>query len=129
MRYITFTKRLFVLITLGIASSLCMNLAAADETDIDGPADKLLSGTHWHLVEFQSMDDSVGIQRPADPFLYTMSLYSDRSVSMQLNCNKAKGNWSTKVSSDGQSGSFVFGPLSATRALCPQPSLDEQITT
>ena len=86
-----------------------------------------LKGTEWQLIEFESMDDTVGIKRPQDPLLYTMSLNSDGSVVMHLNCNIAKGNWSAKPSSDGISGNFEFGPLISTRAFCPPPSMDQEI--
>lgn len=39
----------------------------------------------------------------------------------------AIGTWSAEPSGDGSSGRFEFGPLATTRALCPPPSLDEQI--
>ena len=86
-----------------------------------------LTGTDWRLVEFQSMDDTIGTERPDDPSLYTMQLNSDGTVSMRLNCNRAKGSWSAKPSGDGSSGHFEFGPLAMTRALCPPPSMDESI--
>jgi heat shock protein HslJ len=87
----------------------------------------LLAGTEWRLVEFQSMDDAIGTIRPDDPSLYTMRLGADDSVSMQLNCNRATGVWSAKPSADGMSGSFRFGPLAVTSALCSPPSMDERI--
>jgi heat shock protein HslJ len=86
-----------------------------------------LAGTHWRLVEFQSMDDRQGITRPAEGALYTMWLHGDGTVAMQLNCNRAKGTWSAEPGLDGWSGRFKFGPLAATRALCPPPSMDEGI--
>jgi heat shock protein HslJ len=87
----------------------------------------LLAGTGWHLVAFQSMDDAMGTERPADPSRYTMRLESDGTVTMRLNCNRARGTWSAAPSSDGASGRFEFGPLAATRAICPPPSMDERI--
>jgi heat shock protein HslJ len=86
-----------------------------------------LAGTQWRLVEFQSMDDRQGITRPREGALYTMWLHGDGIVTMQLNCNRATGKWSAHPSSDAISGRFEFGPLAATRALCPPPSLDEGI--
>ena len=53
-----------------------------------------LSDTHWQLIEFQSMDDATGIQRPKDSSFYTMKLNSDGTVHMRLNCNRANGKWS-----------------------------------
>jgi len=86
-----------------------------------------LAGTHWRLVEFQSMDDRQGITRPAAGSLYTMWLHGDGTVAMQLNCNRATGTWSAARGSDAASGRFEFGPLAVTRALCPPPSMDEGI--
>jgi heat shock protein HslJ len=73
------------------------------------------------------MDDATGTQRPSDHALYTMWLHGDGSVTMQLNCNRATGTWSAEPGSDASSGRFTFGPLAATRALCPPPSMDESI--
>ena len=88
-----------------------------------------LSGTAWRLIEIQSMDDAVGSTGVADPSLYTMRLNADGSVALRLNCNSATGTWSAEAAgSDPSSGRFEFGPLAATMALCPPPSLDEQVT-
>ena len=86
-----------------------------------------LAGTHWRLVEFQSMDDGQGVTRPREGSLYTMWLHGDGIVTMQLKCNRATGTWSVEPGGDATSGSFKFGPLAATRALCPPPSMDESI--
>jgi heat shock protein HslJ len=86
-----------------------------------------LAGTHWRLVEYRSMDEQQGITRPADGVLYSMWLHGDGTVAMQLNCNRATGTWSAAPGSDASSGRFEFGPLAATRALCPPPSMDEII--
>ena len=92
------------------------------------PLPAALAGTEWRLVEFQSMDDAQGTERPSDPALYTMSLHADGSVAMRLNCNRATGTWQAQAGPDGTSGQFTFGPLAATRALCPPPSMDEQLS-
>lgn len=88
-----------------------------------------LAGTEWRLVAFQSMDDAKGTARPSDPSLYTMRLGADGTVNMRLNCNRANGSWKATPSADPSNGQFEFGPLAGTRALCPPPSMDEQITT
>jgi heat shock protein HslJ len=82
----------------------------------------------WRLIEIQSMDDSVGTTRVADPSRYTMHLNADGSVALRLNCNSATGNWTAEAGADRSSGTFEFGPLAATMASCPPPSVDEQIT-
>lgn len=86
-----------------------------------------LAGTDWRLVEFQSMDDATGTVRPDNPSLYTMRLNGDGTVTMRLNCNRARGTWSAEPSGNGESGRFEFGPLAATRAFCPPPSMDRNI--
>jgi heat shock protein HslJ len=97
------------------------------QTNASTAANRLLSGTAWRLVEIQSMDDAVGTKRPDDRNKYTMQLQDDGSVTMQLDCNRASGTWTSEPASDDVSGSFGFGPLAGTRALCPPPSLDEHI--
>ena len=85
-----------------------------------------LAGTSWQLVEFRSSDDKVGIVRPDDPAKYTMTLEDGGRVSMQLNCNRGSGTWKS-AASDGDSGTFTFGPLAVTRAFCAPPSMDDRI--
>jgi heat shock protein HslJ len=85
-----------------------------------------LAGTSWQLVVFQSMDDSIGILAPADPSKYQMTLAADGTVSMQLDCNRANGSW-TATAAAPDNGSFAFGPLAMTMALCPEPSLSGRI--
>ena len=87
----------------------------------------VLVDTDWQLVEIQSMDDAVGTVRPDDPNLYAMRLNADGTVNMRLNCNRANGTWTIEPSADPSNGHFEFGPLAMTRALCPPPSLDEQV--
>jgi heat shock protein HslJ len=86
-----------------------------------------LAGTQWRLVEFRSMDDAQGVARPGDGTVYSMWLNGDGTVAMQLNCNRASGTWSARPGSEATSGQFEFGPLAATRALCPPPSMDKTI--
>ncbi len=109
---------------LGVGLALWAVQGLADGGNASSAA---LTGTQWRLVEFQSMDDAQGITRPGAGSLYTMQLHGDGTVTMQLNCNRATGTWSARPSSDGASGQFEFGPLAATRALCPPLSMDESI--
>ena len=87
-----------------------------------------LAGTSWRLVEIQSMDDAQGTTRVDDPSRYTMRLNADGSAALRLNCNSATGTWTAEAGPEPSSGRFTFGPLAATLALCPPPSLDGQIT-
>jgi len=122
------TEVLIYVSIVWIGVGLVINQASANESAIKTPSNKELEGTHWRLVEFQSMDDATGVLRPHDPSLYKMRLHSDGRVEMQLNCNRAHGNWSaTPSSDDGTSGNFEFGPLASTLAICPPPTMDEHI--
>lgn len=87
----------------------------------------LLADTQWQLVQFQSMDDAIGTQKPQEPARYTMRLNSDGTVVLKLNCNMARGSWAIAPGADPSNGSFRFGPLMMTRAFCPPPSMDQQI--
>lgn len=118
------TKALFRWLLLVIAISV--GIQSCGKKAAEEPANSLAE-TAWRLVEIQSMDDAIGTVRPDDPSLYTMRLSGDSTVTMHLNCNQASGTWSVEPSASSESGSFEFGPLAVTRALCPPPSLDERI--
>jgi len=100
--------------------------AAAPEEGTTAPGGPL-AGTEWYLVEFQSMDDTQSTTVPEDPSAYTMRLNADGTVNMRLNCNRANGTWTIEPSAEPSNGSFQFGPLAMTRALCPPPSMDEMV--
>jgi hypothetical protein len=105
-----------------------VSFRAPDSAGPAGPAAiGALANTRWRLVEFQSMDNAIGRLRPHDPSQYVMQLNADGTVTMQLNCNRATGNWTAEPGADGASGRFEFGPLATTRALCPAPTMDERI--
>lgn len=128
---------------LSLILTLCLGVACASDPSAETTADAdsaserndpvassettALAGTRWRLVQFQSMDDAIGTIRPEDPAAFTMALDADGSVAMALDCNRANGSWQAEPSADGTSGSFTFGPLAMTRALCPPPNLDERI--
>ena len=118
------TKTMFRGLVLVIA--ITVGLQSCGQEASEEPANPLTE-TAWRLVEIQSMDDAIGTVRPDDPSLYTMRLSGDSTVTMHLNCNQASGTWSIKPGAGSESGSFEFGPLAVTRALCPPPSLDERI--
>ena len=63
--------------------------ALASSDSISNP----LNDTKWRLIEFQSMDDQIGIVRPWKSSLYAMTLNADGLV-MQLNYNRGRGRWS-----------------------------------
>ena len=115
--------------SLVVAATAVAAVMSAGASAVAGEpaADNPLAGTSWRLLEFQSMDDAQGTTRPDDPSLYTMTLNEDGTVNMRLNCNRANGVWKIDPSADPLNGSFVFGPLAMTKALCPPPSMDELV--
>jgi heat shock protein HslJ len=100
----------------GVVASNCHLTRSADP----------LAGTTWRLLEIQSMNDTVGTKRPADPSRYTMRLDADGRVAMRLDCNRATGTWSAEHGTDS-TGRFEFGPLATTRAICRPPSMGEEL--
>ena len=96
-------------------------LLAGCTTTAGGGGTSPLVGT-WRLVELQSSDDAIGTTRPADPAKYELTLNADGSVAMQLDCNRAFGQWQSPGPSE-----ITFGQLGMTRALCPEGSLDTRI--
>lgn len=99
----------------------------AEQKGITSSPGNPLVETTWRLIEFQSMDDSIGTLRPEDPSLYIMRLNIDGTVTMRLNCNHAGGTWFAEPGGNGASGRFQFSKFMGTRAVCPPPSLDERI--
>jgi heat shock protein HslJ len=98
-------------------------MAADEGSTPEGP----LAGTTWRLIEFQSMDDATGALRPRERGDYTLTLSADGTASLQLDCNRASGDWTAEPAPGDSSGTFQFGPLATTMALCPPPSIGEQI--
>jgi heat shock protein HslJ len=87
-----------------------------------------LAGSHWQLVDVQSMDDRQGRTVPTDPTRFTMSLGADGRVAFRLDCNRAASTWQREPGPDGgATGQLQFGPLAGTRRLCPPPRLDERV--
>ncbi|MBL8447371.1 MAG: META domain-containing protein [Zoogloeaceae bacterium] len=85
-----------------------------------------LAGTSWQLVAIQSMDDAQGTTKLADPTRFTLTFGTDGRASLRLDCNRGSGTWEVK-GAGAESGQLTFGPLAATRAMCPPPHLDERI--
>jgi heat shock protein HslJ len=78
-----------------------------------------LAGTSWRLLNIASMDDTVYV--PDDPAKYTLAFGADGAASMQADCNRGAGSWTSE-----SPGQLQFGPVAATRALCPPESLSEK---
>ena len=64
------------------------------------------------------MNDTV--ERPDDASKYTLSFGEDGTASIQADCNRGKGSWTSESKSQLQ-----FGDIASTRALCPPGSISE----
>ena len=104
---------------MGLAAAAA--LATGCTTTPGGSDQSPLVGT-WRLVELQSSDDAIGTTRPSGPAKYEMTLNADGSVTMQLNCNRAFGQWKSEGPSQ-----VTFGQMGMTRAMCLGDSLDTRI--
>lgn len=88
-----------------------------------------LEGTAWELVSIESMDDEQGVTTVPDPSAFTMEFGPDGQAFFQLDCNRGHGSYTAEPSEDGTSGGLQFGPIATTMMLCPQPSLDQQVSS
>jgi heat shock protein HslJ len=78
-----------------------------------------LAGTAWRLVEILSMDDSVFT--PGDRSRYTLAFAADGTATLHADCNGGSGTWTSQGPNQLQ-----FGPIAATRAMCPPDSLADR---
>ena len=101
-------------------------LAGCASPGVQPPAAPL-AGTAWQLVAIQSMDDAQGTTRITEPARFTLTFGKNGQATLQLDCNRGMGDFKAEPSADGTSGAISFGPIAATRALCPPPHLDERV--
>jgi para-nitrobenzyl esterase len=84
------------------------------------PGPPPLGGTSWQLVKFQGGDGKT--LTPDDKAKYTLAFGNNGVLSMRIDCNRGRGNWS----SPGP-GQVRLGLLALTRAMCPPGSLHDQV--
>jgi heat shock protein HslJ len=85
-----------------------------------------LAGTSWRLIEIVSMDDRQGTTAVPDPGKFTVTFGADGQAAFQIDCNRGASSWQATL---GGSGDLTFGPIATTRMACPQPSLDQRVST
>lgn len=85
-----------------------------------------LANTDWQLVAIQSMDDAQGTTKIADPSILTVHFGANGRANFRLDCNRGMGDWKAEPAG-AESGKLTFGPIAATRALCPPPHVDERV--
>jgi len=82
-----------------------------------------LAGTQWVLIEYKAPQSPAAIEVPLNR--YTLTLDKHGTVSAKLDCNNGTASWT--AAGRPSEGSISFGPVAATRALCPADSLGEQL--
>jgi len=103
----------------GNATAPATEAAATTETPAPDAAAPELAGTAWRLLNIAEMDDSTDI--PADPAKYTLAFGADGTAAIRADCNRGTGSWTSE-----SPGQLQFGPIAATRAMCPPESLSDK---
>lgn len=97
------------------------------------PPPASLAGTRWQLASIQSMDDSQGTVRPAEPSRYTLEFGGDGRVAVRLDCNRGSATWKAEPAALSErhraTGQLVLGPLASTRAMCAPDSLAPRLAS
>ncbi|MBK9986835.1 MAG: META domain-containing protein [Betaproteobacteria bacterium] len=107
--------------------SWCGGLMLAGLPALAAAAGMPLPGTTWQLVAIQSMDDAQGTTKIKQPRDFTLAFGQDGRATLRLDCNRGMADYRITPAADGSSGGLTFGPIAATRALCPPPHLDNRI--
>lgn len=97
-------------------------------TGCSSEAPRSLEGTSWQLTSIQSMDDAQGTTTVDDPAKFTVEFGKDGQAFFGIDCNRGRGSYTAEPADDGVSGSLTFGPIATTLMMCPQPSLDHQVS-
>lgn len=93
----------------------------------------VLARTQWRLVEFQSIDDAQGTQRPDMPSRYVLRLDADGTATLWINCNRVTGTWvaqpagndTRRRSGQPMSGTFKFDHFPERAEACATPGMEE----
>jgi heat shock protein HslJ len=112
-----------------LAACLILSACAAQSSAPPGPGPaetNRLAGTRWELVQFQSPEDSIGVEKPSDPSQYVMELLAGGKLALQLDCNRATGHWEAHPKSP-RDGLISFAAPAMTRAACPPGSWDTRL--
>lgn len=111
-------KRLYPVFaaTLAVSLSGCMGFLA------DQKASEALTGTSWTLHAIRSSSTKL-----VEPGKFTLTLGPEGKATLRLDCNRGSAKWQASADSP-TSGLLMFGPVAGTRALCPPPAMDDQVT-
>ncbi len=84
--------------TFAIALTSILAACANPPASITPPP---LAGTAWQLHAIQSMNDSQGKTRIADPMRFIIRFDTPNRVSLRLDCNRASGTFTAKPVANG----------------------------
>lgn len=100
-------------------------LAACQTVGKAPPSTAALADTQWVLIEYSAVPGK-GQAQEVTLNRYTMTLAKDGSMQAKLDCNRGLGTW-TAIETKTGSGTISFGPVAATRAMCPEDSIGERL--
>ncbi|MGK2882557.1 MAG: META domain-containing protein [Mycobacterium sp.] len=111
-----------------VAAAVMLATAALSgcTTELETPT---LDGTSWQLVTIESMADHQGSTGVDDPASYTVSFAEGGQAAFQIDCNHGSGAWEAAPSGTDGTGTLTFGPIALTMMSCPQPSVDQQVSS
>jgi heat shock protein HslJ len=115
--------------SVGLAACVAqpdMRPASSDRPAASAAQPSTLVGTRWQLLELRSPDGAIGTVRPADPSRYLLEFAADGGAALRLDCNRGRGRYEATPTGPGR-GTLRFGPIAATRAMCPPGSLDARL--
>lgn len=75
-----------------------------------------LTGDRWQLVQME------GRAFAAENDAYTLTFAEDKKVTGKGDCNRLTGTFEN----DGANGKLTFGPMAATRMMCPDQASENQ---
>jgi heat shock protein HslJ len=102
-----------------LRTALCVSALAAGVAALPAALAADLEGTAWRLLNITSMDDTVDL--PDDPNKYTLEFGADGRAALRADCNRGSGAWTSESPPQ-----LSFGPIAATRAMCPPESLSDK---
>src|SRR5262245_28159866 len=116
------TKQLFSAIATLLLIAGCTTSGTQGGTHAGGTAEPPLVGTEWHLLHFQSAEDSIGKVRPTQDEVYTIQFLPDGTAAAGLSCNRGTGQW-TSPDAQKSMGTLRINLAAVTMAACAHESL------
>jgi len=87
--------------------------------------ERALVANTWYLASVIDANEEIRL-RPQMSDRHSVTFQRDRSMTIQLDCNRGTANWNS-TSRGGGTGQLNIGRIASTRALCPTPSYGERM--